>query len=251
MKYLILAPGGLSFYTLLGYLMRREEQLKEVEEISGSSSGAMIGFLLLSGKSLQEIFDATINIDISELAKVDLKTFINSFGFINHELIKQKLIEIWGGNPTFKELPKKFHVSAYCLNTLEVEYFSRDTHPDMHVVEALCASISIPVMFAAYTYKGKKYVDGATTECVPAGPFLHKNYSEVFCVNTKHAGDMKCDKIETMVDYFKRIALTGYKHRRRYDDIPGVMLDISHIDVLDFKASLETRLKLFTIGYGV
>ena len=56
MKYLILAPGGLSFYTLLGYLMRNQEQLKEVEEISGASSGAMIGFFLLSSKSLQEIY---------------------------------------------------------------------------------------------------------------------------------------------------------------------------------------------------
>jgi predicted acylesterase/phospholipase RssA len=248
MRYLILGPGALGFYTMLGYLIKNESQLRDIEEISGSSAGAMLGFLMLSNKSLQDIFDLTINLDLAEMTKVDLKTFINSFGFINHELIKQKLIEIWGGNPTFKELPKKFHVSAYCLNTLEVEYFSRDTHPDMHVVDALCASISIPVIFAAYEYKGKRYTDGATNEGIPAVPFLHKHYSDVLCIEvlTNLFSDLKLD---TLLDYFKVIALTGWKNKINYD-VPIVRLDTGTINILDFKASFETRLKLFMIGYG-
>jgi predicted acylesterase/phospholipase RssA len=248
MRYLILGPGALGFYTMLGYLMKNESQLRDIEEISGASSGAIIGFFMLSNKSLQEIFDLTITIDLSDLTKVELKTFINSFGFINHELIKQKLIEIWGGNPTFKELPKKLYVSAYCLNTLEVEYFSRDTHPDMHVVDALCASISIPVIFAAYESKDKRYTDGATNEGIPAVPFLHKHYSDVLCVEvlTNLSSDLKLD---TLLDYFKAIALTGWKNKINYD-VPIVRLDTGTINVLDFKASFETRLKLFMIGYG-
>jgi NTE family protein len=247
MKYLILGPGALGFYTMLGYLMKIESQLRDVEEISGASSGAILGFLMLSEKSLQEIFDLTINIDLSELTKVELKTFINSFGFINHELIKQKLIEIWGGNPTFKELSKKFHVSAYCLNTLEVEYFSRDTHPDMHVVDAVCASISIPVIFASYEYNGRRYMDGATNENIPAVPFLNKHYSDVLGVEV--LTNFKCDaKIDTLLDYCKALALTGWKNKIDYK-IPSIQLDIESINVLDFKAPLETRLRLFMLGY--
>ena len=49
---------------MLGYLAKIEHELSRVEEISGSSDGAMIGFLILSGKSLGELFDATINIDM-------------------------------------------------------------------------------------------------------------------------------------------------------------------------------------------
>jgi len=248
MRYLILGPGALGFYSMLGYLMKNESQIRNVEEISGASSGAILGFFMLSNKSLQDIFDLTINLDLTDMTKVELKTFINSFGFINHELIKQKLIEIWGGNPTFKELSKKLHVSAYCLNNLEVEYFSRDTHPDMHVVDAICASISIPVIFASYEYKGRHYTDGATNELLPAVPFLNKNYSDVMAVEvlTNLCREFKLD---TLLDYFKTIALTVWKNKIKYD-VPCVRLNVDTINVLDFKAPLEVRLRLFMIGYG-
>jgi NTE family protein len=247
MRYLILGPGALGFYTMLGYMMKNESQIRDIEEISGASSGAILGFFMLSNKSLQDIFDLTINIDLTDMTKVELKTFINSFGFINHELIKQKLIEIWGGNPTFRELPKKFHVSAYCLNTLEVEYFSRDTHPDMHVVEAVCASLSIPVIFASYEYNGKKYVDGCTTEDIPAFPFLHKNFSDVMCV--KICQDQQPVKLDSVFDYFMCIANTTFKNRTKYHNIPMKKLNTTPIDVLNLRGPLEDRLKLFMIGY--
>jgi len=248
MKHLILGPGSLTFYTMLGYLMKREEVLKEVEEISGSSAGAMLGFLLLSGKSLQEIFDSTINLDTSEMTKVNLKTFINSFGFINHELIKQKLIELWGGNPTFKELPKKLYVSSYCLNDLKTEYFCSDTHPDMHVADAVCASISIPILFSTFDYNGKKYIDGGTIEAIPASPFLNKNFNDVFCLKISDKSYVQNMKMDTILDYFKCIAYTGFNNRITYD-VPSVVFDVEHINILDFNAPLEERLKLFMIGF--
>ena len=247
MRYLVLGPGALAFYTLLGYITKIEDKLQDVEEISGTSSGAILGFLLLSGKSPQQIFDLTINLNTEELTKVDLKTFINSFGFINHELIKQKLVEMWGGNPTFKELPKKLYVSAYCLNTLEVEYFSKDTHPDMYVIEAICASISIPIMFIPYEYKGKKYIDGCTTEDLPVFPFLHKNFSDLLCV--KISQEPRNIKLDSMLDYFMCIATTSYKNRRTYSNVPTKKLNVTPIDVLNLRGPLEDRLKLFMIGY--
>ena len=248
MRYLVLGPGALGFYAMLGYLTKIEHELSDVEEISGASAGALAGFFLLSRKSLRDIFEATINIDMVELTKVDLKTFINSFGFINHELIKQKLIEIWGGNPTFKELPKKLYVSAYCIDTLEVEYFSRDTHPDMRVVDAVCASISIPFMVSSFFYKGKRYIDGSTNELVPIGPFLNKNFADVLCIEMCQHHAQK--PVETIVDYFKCIAITVMKIRQHYVDVPRKILDVSQFDILDLRAPFETRMKLFTLGYG-
>jgi predicted acylesterase/phospholipase RssA len=247
MRYLVLGPGALAFYALLGYVSKHKDELEDVEEISGASAGAILGFLLLSKKTPQEIFDATINLNTEELTKVDLKTFINSFGFINHELIKQKLIELWGGNPTFKELPKKLYVSAYCLNTLEVEYFSRDTHPDMYVVDAVCASMSIPIMFTPYEIAGKKYIDGCTTEDLPVFPFLHKNFSDLLCV--KITQEPRNVKLDNMLDYLMCIATTSYKNRRTYDNVPIKRLDVTPIDVLNLRGPLEDRLKLFMMGY--
>jgi len=248
MKYLVLGPGAMGFFAQLGYLKKIEDKLPEIEEISGCSSGAMLGFLILSGKSIQQIFDLTINIDTAELTKVDLKTFINSYGFMNHELIKQKLIEFWGGNPTFKELPKKLYVAAYCLNTLEVEYFSRDTYPDMHVVDAICASISIPIMFAPYKIGKQLYLDGGTNERKPIGPFLGKNYEDLFAVTVKHEPSAP-GEVKNMFDFLKTLALTAYKLRHKYD-MPGVNVNVQKFNIMDLRASFDDRLKLYMIGMG-
>jgi len=249
MKHIILTPGGMGFYALLGYLTKIEKELDDLEEISGASAGAILGFLLTSGKSLNEILDMTLHIDFEELTKFNLKTFINSFGFIDHELIKQKFQELWGGNPTFKELSKKLYVSAYCLNTMTNVYFSRDTHPDMYVIDAVCASMAVPVLFAAFEYNGQKYVDGSMTECIPTYPFLNKNFSDVLCVRLVHK-QKKTMKVDNLLDYFTCIALTAYNYRQTDDSVPNKILDISNYNILDFKATLEVRLSLFMLGYG-
>jgi len=192
----------------------------------------------------------TINMDFSSMIKVELKTFLTSFGFIGHALIKEKLIELWGGNPTFKQLPKKFHVSAYCLNTLEVEYFSSDTHPNMHVVEAICASISIPVMFSAYEYNGKKYTDGATNELMPLLPFLGKNSEDVIALETSSdKATQPPSDLTTMVSYLKCICLTGMKNRHRYN-IPTIQFETSHVNTFDLRGPVDDRLRLFMIGFS-
>jgi NTE family protein len=249
MKYLALAGGTLSFYALLGYMVKHKELLEEIEEISGASSGSILGFLLLSGKNPSEIFDMTINLDFSPMIKVDLKTFLTSFGFIGHDLIKEKLIELWGGNPTFKQLPKKFHVSAYCLNTLEVEYFSSDTHPNMHVVEAICASMSIPIMFSAYEYKGKRYTDGATNELMPLLPFLGKNSEDIIALEVASSPVSQPPDLTTLVDYLKCVCLTGMKNRHSYN-IPTIQFNAPHINTFDLRGPIEDRLRLFMIGFS-
>ena len=247
MKYLILGPGALAFYTLLGYMVKNHEMLEEVEEISGASSGALLGFLLLSNKTPKEIFDLTINMDLKEIIKVDLKSFISSFGFIGHDLIKEKMKEVWGGNPTFKELPKKFYVSAFCINTLEVEYFSSDTHPDMHVVDAVCASISIPMMFSTYEYNGKKYVDGAMNEVMPVLPFLNKNFNDVLLLHIDMNVKMPVD-LTNLFSYLRCVFLAGMKNRHMYP-VPIIRFDVSHINIIDLYGPIEDRLRLFMIGY--
>ncbi len=228
-------------------MVNHADMLDEVEEISGASSGALLGFLLLSNKSPKEIFDLTINMDLKEIIKVDLKSFISSFGFIGHDLIKEKMKEVWGGDPTFKELPKKFHVSAYCINTLEVEYFSSDTHPDMHVIDAICASISIPVMFSTYEYNGKKYVDGAMNEVMPVFPFLNKNFNDVLLLHIDIDTHPPAD-LTSLFSYLRCVFLTGMKHRHVYP-VPIIRFNVTNINIIDLYGPIEDRLRLFMIGY--
>ena len=39
----------------------------------------------------------------------------------------------------------------------KTEYFSKYTHPDMKVIDALCMSIAVPFIFSSYRYNNMVY----------------------------------------------------------------------------------------------
>ena len=159
-----------------------ENNLTDVEEISGSSAGAIITLLMALGMSLDEIFKLTLSIDVTKLMKIKITSFYNNFGFVDMEPIRKKLVEMCKCDPTFKDIYMKIYISAFCLNTSETVYFSKDTHPDMKVIDAVCMSMAVPVIFSCGKYKGNTYVDGGTIEQYSLTPFLDKKSHELTCL---------------------------------------------------------------------
>lgn len=247
MKYLIIGPGGMGFFMILGYLKKIEHELKEVEEISGSSAGAILGFFLAVGKSLNEILDFSINIDVESHLKMNLKSLLKNFGLVETTSIKETLVKLAGCNPKFRDLKIKFHVAAMCVNTSSTVYFSKDTHPDMEVVDAVVASMSIPLFFTAFRYKGSMYVDGGALEEAPAFPFLSKNGDEVFCVQLKMRRPV-FGEVTDIKTYLKNIVTAGFLSRISYPHIRRVLLDFKDYDVLNLKLPVEDRLRLYLMG---
>ena len=142
MKYLILGPASMGIFTLIGSLKARESDLADVKEISGSSAGAILALFLALGMSIDEILDTSLSLDIPSFVKIRIGSFFNKFGFVDMGPIRKKLVEICGRDPTFSQLDMKIYVSAFCMNTSETVYFSRDTHPHMKVIDAVCMSLS-------------------------------------------------------------------------------------------------------------
>lgn len=247
MKYLVIGPGGQGLFKMLGYLKKIEDKLVDVEEISGASAGAIIGFFLALGKTPSEIFDFSINVDVEAHTKFNLKSLLKNFGFIEHDMLRSTLIEKAGGNFRFKDLKKKLYVSSMCVNTSSTVYFSRDTHPDMHVVDAVCASISIPIMFSAFRYQDGLYLDGGTLEEIPAYPFLHKNGDDVFAIQIKLAQPV-FEKIPDIKSYLKNIIIAGFLTRLSYPQIRRAYLMCDDVDILDWKLTVEDKLRLFISG---
>ena len=231
----------------LGYLKKIEHELKEVEEISGSSAGAILGFFLAVGKSLNEILDFSINIDTESHLKMNLKSLLKNFGLVDTTCIKETLVKFVGGSPKFRDLKIKFHVAAMCVNTSSTVYFSRDTHPDMDVVDAVVASMSIPLLFSAFKYKGNIYIDGGSLEDAPAFPFLVKNGDDVFCIKLKTIRPM-FGEVTDIKTYLKNIITAGFLTRISYPHIRCVLLDFGDYDILNFKLSVDDRLRLYLMG---
>ena len=167
MKYLILGPASMGIFALIGGLKARESQLVDVQEISGSSAGAILTLFLAMGMSVDEILEIALSINISNFFKIKLSSFFSKFGFVDMAPIKKKLVEICGSDPTFAEIEMNIYISAYCLNASETVYFSRHTHPDMKVIDAVCMSMAVPFIFSCGKYNGNTYVDGGMKEECP------------------------------------------------------------------------------------
>jgi predicted acylesterase/phospholipase RssA len=249
MKYLVLGPASMGIFSLIGALKARETALADVREISGSSAGAILALFLALGMSVDEILDISLSLNIPSFVKIRLGSFFNKFGFVDMGPIRKKLVDICGSDPTFNDLDMKIYVSAFCLNTSETVYFSKDSHPDMKVIDAVCMSMAVPFIFACGSYENRTYVDGGVKEEFPLTPFLDKKPHEITCMKIKMERIYQ-DTIDTpkqFVDTIIRSALSN----RAICDIPIEIIEtnVGDINVFNFNMDYEEKVKLYTIGY--
>jgi NTE family protein len=250
MKYLVLGPASMGIYSLIGALKARESSLADVQEISGSSAGAILALFLAVGMSVDEILDTSLSLDIPNFVKIRLGSFFNKFGFVDMGPIRKKLVEICGGDPTFNELETRVHVSAFCLNTTETVYFSKDTHPNMKIIDAVCMSMAVPFIFACGKYEDRMYVDGGTKEEFPLTPFLDKKPHEVTCVRIKMNKIYRetIDNPKQFVDVIVRSALSNREIINLPIDV--VEINVGDTDVFNFNMEYEEKIRLFNMGYS-
>ena len=243
-QYLIIGPGGMGFFALLGVYSNLEDQLKNVQGISGASAGAILTLFLAVGMSAQKIFEIAMDTELKELVKYNLKSFLENYGLVDHSQIRDKLISICEGNPTFNDLKKKIYISAFNVNLGRTEYFSKDTHPDMHVIDAVCMSISVPFLFSSFKYRDHLYVDGGTIEYIPAPPFMNMNPQEVLVIKiTTRSTNIG---IKNFRAYVNSLVSSTLRNRTSYDGMfPTINIDVNDINIFDFNMCDEDKLKLF------
>jgi predicted acylesterase/phospholipase RssA len=258
MNHLVLGPGSMGFFSMLGVLQVLENtgKLSNVHEISGCSAGSIIGLLLSIDNpyTVRDILDTTLSIDVPLYTQMNLSSFFNTFGFISHTPIKELLIRLCHDtNPTFKDLSKKLTVSACCVTTQKTEYFSVDTHPTMYVIDAICMSISIPLLFSTYTYDNKSYIDGGTLEKVPLSPFLHKHPRDIIVVYIHMVKTIKSD-ISTLKNFMTAcvdLYMSNMEDPPLFCDCERYAIDSNIFDFHNFELDYDTKLKMFMHGQQI
>jgi NTE family protein len=249
MKYLVLGPASMGIFTLIGALKSRETALAGVQEISGASAGAILALFLAMGMSVDEILEKSISLNIPNFVKIRIGSFFNKFGFVDMGPIRKKLVDICGSDPTFEELDMKIYVSAYCLNTSETVYFSKDTHPHMKVIDAVCMSMAVPFIFACGNYDGRTYVDGGTKEDYPLTPFMDKKPHEITCIRIKMDTIYK-ETIDTPKQFVETLVRSALTNRTTYNTpIQMVEINVKDTDIFDFNMDYEEKVRLFNLGY--
>ena len=234
----------MGYFALIGVYSKIEHELKHLEGISGSSAGALLALFISIGKSAQEIYDLSINTNIKDLVKYNIKSFMDNYGLIDHSQIREKLVEICDGEPTFNDIQKDLYISAFNVNSAKTEYFSKYTHPDMSVIDAVCMSISVPFLFSSVKMNNNVYIDGGTMEMYPAPPFLNKNPSEILVIRI--VTNAVSHEITGLKSYIDSLVRSTMRIRTSYDGMfPTITLDLSEYNIFDFNMSEEDKLKLF------
>ena len=249
-KHLVIGPGAMGYFSFLG-ILSNIQQLKEVQEISGSSAGSILALFIGMEFSIEKMINISFETDLKDLVHYNIKNIISDYGFVNHSQIKNTLITICEGEPTFKDLKKKIYISAYNVNLCRTEYFSVDTHPNMSVIDAVCMSISVPLLFCAFEHNGMHYVDGGTAEKIPVPPFFNKNFDEVLAISLKYS-NVNVKRFENIKDYIHALVKSFLNNRIDYDNtFKTISVDLSDVNVFDFHMSEEDKIRLFIRGQKI
>ena len=249
MEYLVIGPGAMGGFSMLGYLKTIEPSLVNIKEYSGASAGAILILFLALGFDIDQIVQKLADLEGNKLVKLNLKCFMNKYGLVDLKPIREKFVELFESDLTFSDIDKKIYISAFCVNTSKTVYFSKDTHPDMKVIDALCMSIAIPFIFSSYRYDGMVYVDGGTLETLPTTPFLDKRPDKILCIRMK----METEFIEDIKSpkQFAEALISSTLNNRQTCELKNskvVDIDIGQVDVFNFNMSYEEKMKLYLTG---
>ena len=174
---------------------------------------------------------------------------MNKYGLVDLKPIREKFVELFESDLTFLDIEKKIYISAFCVNTSKTVYFSKDTHPDMKVIDALCMSIAIPFIFSSYRYDGMVYVDGGTLETLPTTPFLDKRPDKVLCIRMKMETEF-IEDIKSPKQFAEALISSTLNNRQKCElkNSKVVDIDIGQVDVFNFNMSYEEKMKLYLKG---
>lgn len=173
---LVLSGGAIKGFSFIGVirLLEEKELLKGIKTYVGASAGSIICFLLALGYTSDniymiclELYSSYINkaVSIDSILNMDRSLGIDSgyelTQYLRHCLHEKYAVE----SMTFIDLSKKSGINlVVCASNIskgESTFFSVDATPQVCVIDAIRASITIPLVFTPIEIEGHLYVDAS------------------------------------------------------------------------------------------
>lgn len=207
---LVLSSGGAKGYAHIGVIAALQEAGYHITSVAGTSMGALVGGLYAAGK-LKEAYAWLKTIDNWEVFKLaDFKN-VSTTGLINGEYIFDELYKLVG-DVRIEDLPIPFCAVAADLDTGKEKVFTKG-----RLLDAIRASISIPVFFVPHKIRGKRYIDGGVVNGLPINHVKRTPGDQVVAINLDTYGENVTDDICNEVtnswitegDFIKYIALAA------------------------------------------
>ena len=271
-KSIVISGGGHTFVTFYGVIKQSKEKgfwnIENIESLYGTSAGAMTCMLIalniddniLDNYLMKRPWDKVFNIDVDSFV-----TMVNNFGLFN----KEKIYDFFGPLLELKEISRevtlkefyeinKIHLNIYTteLNNFEYVNLSHTTHPDWKLIDAIYASLSLPMIFSPIFEENKCYIDGGILMDFAINECLEKyNENEIFAIK-KHTSkpldvvDSSSNILAFTYTLLKKCvhkALPKHNAKTKYIvNIEGTSVTIE--DILKVTSSQELRYKMANEG---
>lgn len=172
---LVLGSGGARGLAHIGIIEWLDENGYDIQSISGSSMGALIGGIYAAGKL--DIYRDWV----TQLEKMDVLRLLDfSFGaggLIKGERVINVLRELIG-RYQIEDLPCSFTAVASDLDNEKEVWLNKGP-----LFDAIRASIAIPSIFTPVEFRGKRLVDGGLLNPIPIAPTLKDKTDITIAVN--------------------------------------------------------------------
>lgn len=195
--HIVFSSGGIKGLCYLGILryLYIENMVDNIKYIAGTSIGAYFSLLLALRIPLEyienELSEIVKIIQTGETIQIEKKDFVkifNTLGFKKLDFLFEPIIKFLKEkydicDITFIEIAKKLGVNIYIssvnINTGLEKIFSAEDTPNVSVLDATKASMSIPIIFEPICIDNELYVDGALLNEIPIHVFDNVNKDNI------------------------------------------------------------------------
>ena len=235
---LVLSGGGIRGMAHIGLLKAMQEHGMEVDEIAGTSIGALVGALYANGTAIDDMLQFFKD---TPLFQYNYFSF-NKPGFIDTERYFT-IFKAYFPNNSFESLNKKlFVVATDLLNGKEVVFDSGE------LIHPLLASAALTPVFSPVDIGEVLYADGGVMNNFPK-EYLDSRCDRIIGSNVSIAGRLEKKDLKNAWQLGTRItSLSVYSSsvgKLEQCDVYIEPPELEHIGVFD-KKNIENA---FTIGY--
>ncbi|WP_223668851.1 patatin-like phospholipase family protein [Kangiella shandongensis] len=172
---LVLGSGGARGLAHIGVIHWLEEHGYKIKSICGSSMGALIGGIYAAGKldTYEEWVTSLNKVDIVRLLDLSWQ----GKGLVKGDKLFNRLIELVG-DQHIEDLPLSFTAVASDIKNEKEVWMNSGK-----LFNAIRASISIPLFFTPYNYKGVVLIDGGVLNPIPIAPTFSDETDITIAVN--------------------------------------------------------------------
>ena len=248
-------------------VLEKKGLLKSVKEYVGVSAGAFVGFSLMLGYTLSELRTLCALFDFSVLRHFepeDAFEFPTSFGFDSGEnLVKllHSLLRVKGFSTTLTfgewktEHPTAQQLRCFAADVYRTEprEFSAAKSPNVSIVEALRASMSLPFYFTPVKdpETGHMLVDGGILHNFPLMFLSPEEREDAIGISFSYE-HTRVEEIPDLLVFLSQIYACYYLprtyevHKTHKERV--IVIPCGHIPAWKFEATREERLEIMSGG---